>query len=401
MNRCHTFGFVQQCSNASTSCPSRLYKRQRVFDKFDVFQWSKKEGQWSKALALSASFLHFAPVKDPAFKFTKITVIVIQCLLWVVFYLLLLMYTSHKWDHPLYGFLNASVATSSYVVAVYGNALWLIPRVLQKGRVLLYILVSLAFLIGVVLLRMTAETKILMPIHKTFYNWQWAHFSFNAITILTAYLFGALLRVFLNYLQLVQQKKELQAKQSEAELNLLKAQVQPHFLFNTLNNIYSLAQSHSSKTPDMIAKLSELMRYFIDEAPKQKVLLATEINFIRNYVELEQIRMLRPVCVSWKVDEKLLDANVPPMLLMPFVENVFKHGIDKLKEENRMEVTLAEDAGFFFFKVQNSLGDVTTIRGSGLKNLQKRLELLFPGKYTLRTEKQANEYIASLQIPLQ
>lgn len=354
----------------------------------------------SKALAFFAGFSHFAPMKDPTFKFNKITVIVIQCLLWVVFYLLLLMYTSHKWDHPLYGFMNASIATSSYVVAVYGNALWLLPRILQKGRVFLYVLFSLAFLIGIILLRMTAEAKVLMPLHKTFYTWQWAHFSFNAITILTAFLFGALLRVFLNYLQLVQQKKELQAKQSEAELNLLKAQVQPHFLFNTLNNIYSLAQSHSSKTPDMIAKLSELMRYFIDEAPKQQVPLATEMNFIRNYVELEQIRMLHPVCVNWNLDEKLLDANLPPMLLMPFVENVFKHGIDKLKVENRMEVMLREKEGSLFFKVQNSTGDVTTTRGSGLENLQKRLELLFPGRYTLRTEKQANEYIASLQIPL-
>lgn len=400
MDCCHTFGFVVQCSNVLKISPSRLYKRQQLFDEFVISQRSKKERQLSKALAFFAGFSHFAPMKDPTFKFNKITVIVIQCLLWVVFYLLLLMYTSHKWDHPLYGFMNASIATSSYVVAVYGNALWLLPRILQKGRVFLYVLFSLAFLIGIILLRMTAEAKVLMPLHKTFYTWQWAHFSFNAITILTAFLFGALLRVFLNYLQLVQQKKELQAKQSEAELNLLKAQVQPHFLFNTLNNIYSLAQSHSSKTPDMIAKLSELMRYFIDEAPKQQVPLATEMNFIRNYVELEQIRMLHPVCVNWNVDEKLLDTNLPPMLLMPFVENVFKHGIDKLKVENRMEVMLREKEGSLFFKVQNSTGDVTTTRGSGLENLQKRLELLFPGRYTLRTEKQANEYIASLQIPL-
>ncbi len=110
--------------------------------------------------------------------------------------------------------------------------------------------------------------------------------------------------------------------------------------------------------------------------------------------------MLHPVCVEWQIDEKLLGTNIPPMLLMPFVENVFKHGIDKLKERNTMQVTLQKDDGTLFYTVQNSVGDVTAKRGSGLENLQKRLDLLFPGKYTLQTEKQANEYIASLQIPL-
>jgi LytS/YehU family sensor histidine kinase len=317
-----------------------------------------------------------------------------------VFYLLLLLYTSHKWDHPLYGFLNASIATSSYIVAVYVNAVWLLPRFLQKGKTYAYVFLSLGFLAGLVLLRMTAEAKFLMPIHKTFYTWQWAHFSFNAITILIAFLFGALLRVFLNYLQLVQQKNELQEKQSEAELNLLKAQVQPHFLFNTLNNIYSLAQSHSGKTPEMIAKLSELMRYFIDEAPKQKLPLSTELNFIRNYVELEQIRMLHPVWVDWKIDEQLLTTSIPPMLLMPFVENVFKHGIDKLTERNCMQVILRQKGNDLFYEVRNSLGNVTESGGSGLENLRKRLDLLFGHHYTMRTEKHSNEYIASLQIPL-
>ena len=116
-----------------------------------------------------------------------------------------------------------------------------------------YFTVSIVFLGVLVISRMYLEYLILMPLHKTFYGFTWAHFSFDCITLLVAFLFGALMRVALNYLALLKQKEELVSRQVATELNLLKAQVQPHFLFNTLNNIYSLSQSGSAQAPAMIA----------------------------------------------------------------------------------------------------------------------------------------------------
>ena len=202
------------------------------------------------------------------------------------------------------------------------------------------------------------------------------------------------------HLNLLEVKKELQQKHAEAELDLLKAQVQPHFLFNTLNNIYSLAQSRSEKTAEMIAKLSELMRYFIEEAPKQLLPLSTELQFLRNYLDLEQIRMLHPVQVDWELDEKAGCETVPPMLLMPFIENVFKHGIDKLKNHNHVRIHLRGNKGQIVYCVSNLLLTENPRReGSGLKNLKKRLELLYGDRFDLRSEKQNGYYIATLTIP--
>jgi len=331
----------------------------------------------------------------------KLSVRLVQVLLWIVFYLLLLIYTSHKWSHPLFGFFNSTIATLSYIIAVYVHAFWLLPKLLHKNKNTAYFISSFLFIVSLVLLRMWIEKEVLLPIHQKFYAFQWSHASFTTITLLVAFLFGALLRVLFNYLNLLQVKKELQSRQAETELNLLKAQVQPHFLFNTLNNIYSLAQSRSEKTPEMIARLSELMRYFIDEAPRQQVMLSTDLSFIKNYSELEQIRMLNPVIIEWKIDETLLKKPVPPMLLMPFVENVFKHGIDKLRQDNSVTILLQSDGQWLVYRVSNPICDEVKIStGSGLLNLKKRLELLYPGHHTIQTKKENGQYIAELRIPI-
>jgi sensor histidine kinase YesM len=333
----------------------------------------------------------------------KTALVLMQVLLWAVFYLLLLLYTSHKWDYTLYGVLNATISTFFYLVAAYGNANWLIPSFLKKGKMTSYYVLSIVFLGVLIMGRMVTEWWMLMPLHKTFYGFTWAHFSFDTITLLIAFLFGALIRVTLNYLALLKQKDELLSRQVAAELNLLKAQVQPHFLFNTLNNIYSLSQSGSRQAPAMIAKLSELMRYFIDDSPKDKVPLTTELEFVNNYLELEQIRMLHPLRVNIQVDGNIADVKVAPMLLMPFIENVFKHGVDKTKTDNLLQAELQVCNGKLMYKVVNSLyceNGTALSKGFGLVNLRKRLELLYPGKFNLETRKQDHHFIAELQIPV-
>ncbi|HYE54539.1 MAG TPA: histidine kinase, partial [Chitinophagaceae bacterium] len=302
----------------------------------------------------------------------RTTLVFMQVLLWAVFYLLLLLYTTHKWNYALFGVLNGTIATCFYMAAAYGNSSWLIPSFLKKGKTAAYFITSMAFLGVLISCRMYIEYVVLMPLHKTFYSFTWAHFSFDCITLLVAFLFGALLNVALNYLVLLKQKDELLSRQVAAELNLLKAQVQPHFLFNTLNNIYSLSQSGSPKAPAMIARLSELMRYFIDDSPKDRVPLATEIEFVNNYLDLEQIRMLHPMRVDIRVKGDIEGVKVAPMLLMPFIENVFKHGVDKTEQDNVLQADISVHNGKLVYKVVNSLycENCTGVsKGFGLTNL--------------------------------
>jgi hypothetical protein len=356
-----------------------------------------------RKLARLVFYRHLAAMKWTQLKAGKSSLVLMQVLLWAVFYLMLLLYTTHKWDYTLYGVLNGTIATVFYLAAAYGNSSWLIPYFFKTRKALLYYGASVLFLLTLIACRMYTEYVILMPLHKNFYGLSWAHFAFDCITLLVAFLFGALMHVALNYMILLKQKEELAGRQVAAELNLLKAQVQPHFLFNTLNNIYSLAQSGSRQTPAMIAKLSDLMRYFIDDSPKDKVPLATELEFVNNYLELEQIRMLHPLQVKLDVHGNIADVKIAPMLLMPFIENVFKHGVDKTEKNNQLQAGIKISNGKLVYKVVNSLYSSNSngqSKGFGLMNLRKRLELLYPGEFTLDTRKQDNQFVAELQIPV-
>jgi sensor histidine kinase YesM len=287
-------------------------------------------------------------------------------------------------------------------MAVYTNANWLIPRFYKKGKAIRYFALS-TILLGILLvLRMATEYKILLPLHQKFYSWTLSHFSFVFITNFLAFSFGALLRVSIDYLSLLRQQEEMKTQQARTELSLLKAQVQPHFLFNTLNNIYYLAYSKDDRTAEVIVKLSDIMRYFVDEAPKELVTLAAELQFIRNYMELEQIRMLHPVKITLdhaKVNEA---AMIPPMLLIPLVENIFKHGIDKTRDDNFATISITEENGWLSVLASNRINDAGDTRGGnlGLDNLRRRLEMLFDKNYELITGAKNGVYTASLKFHL-
>ena len=203
------------------------------------------------------------------------------------------------------------------------------------------------------------------------------HISMMSLSVFIAYLLGGLLYITQNYIELLINQEKLKSQQLSTEINLLKAQVQPHFLFNTLNNIYSLAVSKSEKTPEVVAKLSEIMRYFVDDAPKELVNVETEVSFLKNYIELEQIRMLFPIKVQWDLNIENPAQTIPPMLLIPFVENVFKHGIDKTKPHNEVSIRLEITQKYLDFEVVNSVIQEKEGQWRSLENLKKRLELLY------------------------
>ena len=202
---------------------------------------------------------------------------------------------------------------------------------------------------------------------------------------------------------MLQQVQERKSQQASAELNLLKSQVQPHFLFNALNNIYYLAYTKSDLAPQSIARLSDIMRYFVEEAPKEWVTLKAELDFIQDYIEVERIRLPHNLNICWNRNgqdkEQIL---IPPILFIPLVENVFKHGVDKTKETNEIALSVEVAQKSLTFTVKNSLQSTHggKSHGTGLANLRKRLTLLYNADFNLVTGPQSGSYIAQLTIPL-
>jgi len=230
----------------------------------------------------------------------------------------------------------------------------------------------------------------------------WQSTVYVTVGCAVAFILSFVFRIALAYFALKRQARQIQEQKSLAELNLLKSQVQPHFLFNTLNNIYYEAFREAPRTALLIGRLSEIMRYFVDDSPKEKVLLATEIQFLENYIALEKIRIRHGVEVVFRreCNSQLL---IPPMLLMTFVENLFKHGVDRSGADNKVRLSLMEKEGFLIFETENDLQEApapTTTQGFGLENLQKRLNLLYGSRARLETSRSDTSFHAFLKIPL-
>lgn len=332
---------------------------------------------------------------------TRINFRLIQVVLWLIVYAMLIIYFTQKGTWAV-GLATATIFVSFFFVAVYGNANFLIIRFFQQNKYLQYGIYSALFLLLTVLLRISVEDQVLNNTlsKHLFYGWNFAHFSFVLVTQFLAFLFGFLLRISIDYVDLLHTQEILKNKQLTSELNLLKAQVQPHFLFNTLNNIYSLSVTHSPKTSEMIAKLSDMMRYFVDEATKERVLLESEIQFLENYIELEQIRMVNPLKLTFTntiADRHFL---VPPMLLIPFVENVFKHGVNKTQKDNEAEIALSLADSMLHFTIKNKTFNQKTGTWRSLANLQKRLALLYPDNFGFEAYCKDGYFYASLSFPV-
>lgn len=198
------------------------------------------------------------------------------------------------------------------------------------------------------------------------------------------------------------ERKDMENQKLSAELSLLKSQINPHFFFNTLNSIYSLAIQKSGKTPEAIVKLSELMRYIIYESDKTVVPLKKELEYIRNYVELQRLRLMSNVKVSYHIEGMYNDVMVEPLLFLPFIENAFKHGIDYTKD-CEIKIKFVINSERLLFRVENALvpkskREPSDSSGIGLANTKKRLELLYADKYELNVNQTDGLFIVELAL---
>jgi two-component system LytT family sensor kinase len=199
-------------------------------------------------------------------------------------------------------------------------------------------------------------------------------------------------------------RKELENQKLQAELSFLKMQVNPHFLFNALNNIYSLAvMEKGQKTGDSIMKLSDLMRYVLyeKEDEQNRVSLDKEIRHINSYIDLEKLRHAGDIYINFAIEGDTNGKRIAPLLLFPLIENACKHGI-LTDPENPVNIQLTISDHQLYFTIENTINTYLKdkVGGIGIPNVQKRLDLLYGGKSSLDITKSAGKFIVNLHVPL-
>ncbi|HEX3768130.1 MAG TPA: sensor histidine kinase, partial [Puia sp.] len=327
-----------------------------------------------------------------------LSIIQLQVLIWIAV-LLLMIFSLLPMDGLLRSVIFTAVNATSYAIIIYGNILFLYPLLFQKRRFAAYGIAVALFLIVTGMLK--GYAGIILYRHVLHIPAPPAD-----IPVLLSYVPGGVLiyvlslvfRFAIGYFTLKQQNEEILLQKSQAELDLLKSQVQPHFLFNALNSIYYRVYKVDVQSAGLIERLSDIMRYFVDESPKEVVPVSTEVAFIENYMELERIRIRHGASIHFEKTYNP-DLRIPPMLLMTFVENIFKHGIDKSRRQNPVTISLVQQNDHLLFKTCNRKIDPEAGNqsgGFGIINLTKRLRMLYGDNFELTTESEGELFTAYL-----
>lgn len=296
------------------------------------------------------------------------------------------------------------VNLTGLIVLTYVHLWYLLPRFYDEEKYLTYGLATLVILILTSLFRFFLGWELVDIL-----GWEFES-EFNPDYFMGMVLTGGFillitipLRLIENYFKKEELEQELKTQQLEAELRFLKAQVNPHFLFNALNNIYSLSFTNSSQTPEMILKLSDMMSYMLYDCKTEKVKLTAEINYLRNFITLQQLKKDGELNVEFLTKGDFSGIQITPMLFIPFFENAFKHGNLEDTHNGWLKSKMKVENGSLFFSIKN-----TALRekpksekgGVGLENVRERLNLLYPDRHNLKIEKRENIFNVEIEIQL-
>lgn len=328
-----------------------------------------------------------------------------QLIFCIIYFLLLIL------DDLFDGDLNAGLMIQMIAFFIFGiilmefNLQYLIPKFLVKNRIGKYFLVFLVILFTYTALLVVSESYVL----KRSIIEQESTEAFYYIIIQYTILCAISMLYHFNFKYITANRKlfqlqTIQKEQKEAELMALKSQINPHFLFNTLNNIYSFSVTRKPNTPDLILKLSELTSYVLYDSDKETVSINDEIDFIRNFIELEKIRVDDSVDITFDVVLNNTNIQVAPLLFIPLVENVFNHGLHRQTENDYAKIKLYTSTNKLEFSTTNTFsGEIEKSKknknGIGLKNLKKRLELIYP-EHELFVSSEGNVYNVEMSIEL-
>lgn len=223
------------------------------------------------------------------------------------------------------------------------------------------------------------------------------------LIVFFAIIIGGLSFIYIRHLNKTRQREiDLTHQNIEFEMKFLKSQINPHFLFNALNNIYALSIIKSERTPDMILKLSDMLRFTLYESESKKVKVGREVDYIVNFIEFQKIKMDSEPNIKIDISNCNKELMIEPMLLIPFIENSFKHGnIDNTKK-GWLQLDIKTLGPMLIFQVANSLPSIAinkdVVGGIGVENVRKRLDILYPGRYKLNITTTESEFRVYMEI---
>jgi hypothetical protein len=310
----------------------------------------------------------------------------------------------------LLSFGESLIFLPQHMMLSYGIIYFVLPRYLFKGRYGLGIFFILFFITLAALLSPLMQ-KTLIHAYRDWIGVPWrsknlfVSFMGGLRGSMTVAGFAVATKLLKHWYVKNTDNQRLEKEKLKAELELLKGQLHPHFMFNTLNSIYALALKDSSKSAEAILKLSNLMRYMMAESKQSLVLLSEEIQILRNYIDMEKNRFGNRLDLIVNVSGEVKDKCIPPLLLLPFVENSFKHGTSQVEGQAwmSMDILIREEELTFKLvngKPESSEKSKVLSSGIGLANVKKRLALLYPDGFDLRIKEDDSTFIVSLSLQL-
>ena len=329
---------------------------------------------------------------------------------WLVFFLLVLSISPRPGSHfhlprppyPPFFILLFPLLSGFY----YLNQLVLIPGLLAIQKRWLYIF-SIFICCTLLLCLPLFERELIQlvlphrkgpPEHVVTIN-----FLITSLLFLLVFIFSSGSKIVTYWMSAENLKKDMEFEKTLTELSFLKAQINPHFLFNTLNNIYTLSILKSEKAADAVLKLADMMRYVLSDIAEKEVSIDREIEYIEKFIALQKMRLTELVTVDFQVFGHVENQKIAPLILLPFIENAFKFGVST-QEKSYLKIHIIFKNNNIVLQVENQTFDVKISKnlstGTGLKNVKRRLELLYPRNHWLRIEKTDNKFFVDLSINL-
>ncbi|MEO5907519.1 MAG: histidine kinase, partial [Saprospiraceae bacterium] len=301
-------------------------------------------------------------------------------------------------------FIRKLINLAFYMLVVYINLGYLIPKFLSQKNFMSYCLLLLAMVavftpIKVLLLYITYDE--VDPREFLVMNQQY-------IFLLLFLIAGGstVLKIISDWQRQERDRKDLDTQRMQSEIKFLKSQINPHFLFNTLNSLYALTLKKSDSAPEIVIKLSEMMRYMLYECNERRVPLHKEVNYLQNYLDLEKLRQSGHADIQFKIEGNITDQTIAPLIFIPFLENSFKHGINHQLGDGYVHVIMKVLDNKLLLRILNSKPTQKPIMngrpsgGIGLANVKRRLSLLYPNHYKLDIDETPKEHIVELSLDL-
>ena len=316
----------------------------------------------------------------------------IHLLLWVGFSFLVNIYAFKEFGF-IQGLLNVLGTFLFFSWLIFSHLYWALPSLLSKPRKYVTYIIKLLLVLVVSIGLSSFSTLYLREVNEEFksalYDETWRYFMWVTIESLMLIFISSAVKFSIDFFKLQAHQNEIEKQKLEVELKYLKLQINPHFLFNTLNNLLLLTNKKSPNASAVVEKLAYMMRYLLEKDKKDSVPLGVEIEFLKSYIDLEKIR-IKDIDVSFDIEGDVRGQQLPPALLMTLIENAFKHGVKKSDGNNYVHIELKALPKQIQLKVVNAYHSKTVVKeieGIGLENLRKRLDLIYRENYSLKVGK--------------